>query len=47
MTKSAQKSKANAIVEDAWRELDLIIPDSYAKVALRAFGWYVCQVRDY
>ena len=32
----------------AYHELtDAAVPDSFAKVCLRAFGWFVCKVRDY
>ena len=35
------------LVELAWKAVDREVPDSFAKVCLRAFGWFVCKVRDY
>ena len=35
------------MVDDAWKAVDRLVPDSFAKVCLRAFGWFVCKVRDY
>jgi len=40
-------SEANAMVEVAWRAVDSCTADSFAKIALRAFGWFICKVRDY
>ena len=40
-------AEANGMVDDAWRAVDAAVPDSFAKIALRAFGWFVCKVRDY
>ena len=40
-------AEAHGMVESAWREVDRTVPDSFAKVCLRAFGWFVCKVRDY
>ena len=34
---------ANRIVNAAWKELDPVIPDSYYKLMLRAFGLYVLE----
>ena len=39
--------EAHALVDDAWVAVDREVPDSFAKVCLRAFGWFVCKVRDY
>jgi len=39
--------EAHALVDDAWVAVDTTVPDSFAKVCLRAFGWFVCKVRDY
>lgn len=39
--------EANAMVEHSWAKLDALVPASFAKVCLRAFGWFVCKVRDY
>ena len=39
--------EANSMVERAWTKLDALVPASFAKVCLRAFGWFVCKVRDY
>lgn len=35
--------EAMAIVEDAWATLDPIVPDSFSKIMLRAFGWFVVE----
>ena len=35
--------QADAIVNDAWRDLDSVIPDSFAKIMLRSFGWFVIE----
>ena len=40
-------SEAHKLVDDAWVAVDEVIPDSFSKVCLRAFGWFVCKVRDY
>jgi geranylgeranyl pyrophosphate synthase len=37
----ACEAEARAHVEDAWRSVDALIPDSQFKVRLRAFGWFV------
>jgi geranylgeranyl pyrophosphate synthase/predicted secreted hydrolase len=34
---------AHRLVEDAWTKLDPLIDDSYVKLRLRAFGWYVLE----
>jgi len=34
---------AKDMVEDAWRALDVAIPDSYYKIMIRSFGWYVLE----
>lgn len=34
---------ARDMVEDAWKLLDAAIPDSYYKVMIRSFGWYVLE----
>ena len=39
--------EAHKMVDDAWVAVDAACPDSFAKVCLRAFGWFVCKVRDY
>ena len=39
--------EAHGMVDDAWKAVDRLVPDSFAKVCLRAFGWFVCKVRDY
>jgi hypothetical protein len=31
------------MVESAWQRLDKVIPDSFYKMLLRSFGWYVLQ----
>jgi geranylgeranyl pyrophosphate synthase/predicted secreted hydrolase len=35
--------QANQLVETGWAALDQVIPDSYTKVMLRAFSWYVLE----
>jgi len=39
--------EAHSMVDAAWLKVDAAVPDSFAKVCLRAFGWFVCKVRDY
>jgi len=34
---------ANDLVRHAWMEVDACIPDSFFKMLLRAFGWYVLE----
>ena len=34
---------SNALVTNAWAEVDAAIPDSFYKMLLRAFGWYVLE----
>jgi geranylgeranyl pyrophosphate synthase len=31
------------LVEDAFRVLDPIVPDSFSKIMLRSFGWFVTE----
>ena len=38
---------ANSMVDEAWVKVEAALPSSFAKVCLRAFGWFVCKVRDY
>jgi geranylgeranyl pyrophosphate synthase len=38
---------AHGMVDEAWKAVDATVPDSFSKVCLRAFGWFVCKVRDY
>lgn len=40
-------NEAHDMVDNAWAAVDVEVPDSFAKVCLRAFGWFVCKVRDY
>ncbi len=35
--------QAYALVEDAWRHFDPLVADSFPKIILRAFGWYVLE----
>jgi geranylgeranyl pyrophosphate synthase/predicted secreted hydrolase len=37
----ACEAQARTLVEDAWRALDPLVPDSQFKIRLRAFGWFV------
>lgn len=39
----ASIDEANKLVGDAWAEVDRNIPDSFYKMLLRAFGWYVLE----
>ena len=34
---------AKSLVEEAWKKLDPIIPDSFYKLVLRAFGFYILE----
>jgi geranylgeranyl pyrophosphate synthase len=34
---------AQSLVDDAWSVLDAAVPDSFAKIMLRAFGWFVIE----
>lgn len=34
---------ADRIVEEAWNNLDKKVPDSFSKLMLRAFGWFVVE----
>jgi geranylgeranyl pyrophosphate synthase/predicted secreted hydrolase len=35
--------QARALIEESWAEVEPLLPDSVAKVMLRAFGWYVIE----
>ena len=35
--------QARALVEDGWRVLEPLVPDTLAKMMLRAFGWFVLE----
>ena len=35
--------QANKLVEDAWDKLDAAVPDSFSKMMLRSFGWFVVR----
>jgi geranylgeranyl pyrophosphate synthase/predicted secreted hydrolase len=35
--------QARDMVEEAWLQLDLVIPDSFSKIMLRSFGWFVIE----
>ncbi|KAA0160670.1 hypothetical protein FNF28_05369 [Cafeteria roenbergensis] len=35
--------QARDMVEEAWLELDRVIPDSFSKIMLRSFGWFVIE----
>ena len=37
----ACEAQARALVEDAWKAADPLVPDSQFKIRLRAFGWFV------
>ncbi|MBK8718187.1 MAG: polyprenyl synthetase family protein [Deltaproteobacteria bacterium] len=36
-------AQANALVEAAWQRFDPLVEDSFPKLVLRAFGWYVLE----
>jgi geranylgeranyl pyrophosphate synthase/predicted secreted hydrolase len=36
-------AQADILVEDAWRELDKVCPDSFSKIMLRSFGSFVVE----
>jgi geranylgeranyl pyrophosphate synthase len=38
---------ARDMIDDAWEGVDALILDSHAKLALRTFGRFVVDVRDY
>ena len=38
---------SSQLVENAWQAVDRELPDSFSKIMLRAFGWFVVHVRDY
>ncbi len=40
------EEQATKLVEDAWHKLDPLVRDSFAKLMLRAFGWFVLE-RDF
>ena len=35
--------QSHIIVEEAWAKLDGVVPDSFAKMMLRSFGWFVIE----
>ncbi|BDU26215.1 polyprenyl synthetase family protein [Flavobacterium sp. GSB-24] len=35
--------EAEDLIEAAWKKIDIIVPDSFYKVRLRAFGWFILQ----
>ena len=37
----ACERQARDLVEEAWQEVDPLVPDSQYKIRLRAFGWFV------
>lgn len=39
----ACEQQAESLIEDAWKKLDVLIPDNDVKIRLRAFGWYVLR----
>jgi geranylgeranyl pyrophosphate synthase len=39
----ASVDEANSLVAKAWADVDQAIPDSFYKMLLRAFGWYVLE----
>jgi len=40
----ACEDQSRRLVEEAWALLDPVIPDSFSKLMLRAFGWFVTEV---
>lgn len=41
----ACEEHSKIIVEEAYAKLDTVIPDSFSKIMLRAFGWFVTERR--
>jgi geranylgeranyl pyrophosphate synthase len=39
----ACQRQARALIEAAWQPVDALFPDSYAKVNLRAFSWFILE----
>jgi hypothetical protein len=39
----ACRLEAENLLEAAWKHVDEVFPDSFFKVRLRAFGWFVLQ----
>lgn len=39
----ACKKQADDLVEEGWRALDAKVPDSFSKMMLRSFGWFVVR----
>jgi len=39
----ACKKQADDLVEDGWKALDSKVPDSFSKMMLRSFGWFVVR----
>jgi geranylgeranyl pyrophosphate synthase/predicted secreted hydrolase len=39
----ACEEHSRTLVEDAYKKLDAVIPDSFSKIMLRAFGWFVTE----
>ncbi len=39
----ACQQHAENLIDDAWKEVDQLIPDNDVKIKLRAFGWYVLK----
>lgn len=39
----ACRQEAESLVEEAWKKIDKIFPDSFYKVKLRAFGWFILR----
>lgn len=39
----ACQQEAEELVDKAWKKLDKLLPDSFFKVRLRAFGWYALK----
>lgn len=35
--------EAENLIENAWKKIDIIFPDSFFKVKLRAFGWFILR----
>jgi geranylgeranyl pyrophosphate synthase len=42
-TIQACADQASEVVESAWRQAEPLLPDTMAKIMLRAFGWYVLE----
>ncbi len=38
------RKEAEDLMEEAWKKVDKIVPDSFFKIRMRAFGWYALKI---